>query len=71
MATHGMTDRQRIDQLSTAWRAIADRMGETLNTSTILDLSEHAKLLIVGQQCAKLGLQLQLWLFDATHSAPH
>lgn len=66
MATHGTTDRQRIDLLSTAWRAIADQMGETLNTSTNLDLSERAKLLIVGQQCAKLGLQLQLRVFDAT-----
>ena len=56
---------QSIEKLRSAWSAFAEQIGETINARASANLPQPADLLAIGQESTKLGLQIQLWAFDA------
>lgn len=66
MKAQDMKELPRIDQLCTTWRAFAAQIRDTMNERTNLERSEHADALALGQESAKLGLQIQLWVRDVS-----
>ena len=58
------------EQFRTTWLAFAEQIGDAMSARASADLPQYADMLAIGQESVKLGLQIQLWVFDASTHRP-